>query len=100
MDALDLEKTYTNALTAISPETAAIPMHFQTDRECLEACLKTIGMVKADAARIIRIKNTLKLDTLLVSRALEGEGISHPDLQTLGPWEPMRFNDRGDLKDL
>ena len=100
VDALDLEKTYTNALTAISPEKAAIPMHFQTDRECLKACFNTIGMVKADAARIIRIKNTLTLDNLMVSRALEGEIISNPDLQILGPWEPMRFNDRGDLKDL
>jgi len=100
VDALDLEKTYTNALTAISPEKAAIPMHFQTDRECLEACLNTIGMVKPDAARIIRIKNTLTLDNLMVSRALEREIISNPDLQILGPWEPMRFNDRGDLKDL
>jgi hypothetical protein len=100
VDALDLEKTYTNALTAISPEKAAIPMHFQTDRECLKACFNTIGMVKPDAARIIRIKNTLTLDNLMVSRALEREIISNPDLQILGPWEPMRFNDRGDLKDL
>jgi hypothetical protein len=99
VDALDLEKTYTNALTAISPEKAAIPMHFQTDRECLKACFNTIGMVKPDAARIIRIKNTLTLDNLMVSRALEREIISNPDLQILGPWEPMGFDDRGNLKD-
>jgi hypothetical protein len=99
VDALDLEKTYTNALTAISPEKVAIPMHFQTDRECLEACLNTIGLVKPDAARLIRIKNTLRLDTLLVSRALEGEVISNPDLQILGPWAPMGYDERGNLKD-
>jgi hypothetical protein len=98
VDALDLEKTYTNALTAISPEKAAIPMHFQTDRECLKACFNTIGMVKPDAARIIRIKNTLTLDNLMVSRALEREIISNPDLQILGPWEPMGFDHRGNLK--
>ncbi len=99
VDALDLEKTYTNALTAISPEKAAIPMHFQTDRQCLEACLNTIGMVKPDSARIIRIKNTLTLDKLMVSRALEGEVISNPVLGILGPWAPMGFDDRGNLKD-
>jgi hypothetical protein len=99
VDALDLEKTYTNALTAISPEKAAIPMHFQTDRECLEACLNTIGMVKPDSARIIRIKNTLTLDKLMVSRALEGEVISNPELEILGPWAPMGLDDRGNLQD-
>ena len=99
VDALDLEKTYTNALTAISPEKAAIPMHFQTDHECLEACLNTIGMVKPDSARIIRIKNTLMLDKLMVSRALEREVISTPDLRILGPWAPMGLDDRGNLKD-
>ena len=99
VDALDLEKTYTNALTAISPEKAAIPMHFQTDHECLDACLNTIGMVKPDLARLVRIKNTLRLDNLLVSRALEGEAISNPDLEVLGPWARMGFDDRGNLKD-
>lgn len=99
VDALDLQKTYTNALTAISPEKVAIPMHFQTDRECLEACLNTIGLVKPDAARLVRIKNTLRLDTLLVSRALEGEVISNPHLEILKPRAPMGFDDRGNLKD-
>ncbi|MDY6839052.1 MAG: DUF362 domain-containing protein [Thermodesulfobacteriota bacterium] len=97
---LDLEKTYTNALTAISPEKAAIPMHFQTDRQCLEACLKTIGQVEPEAARIVRIKNTLSLEKLLVSQALEGEVISNPDLQILGSLQPMAFDHNGNLEPL
>lgn len=97
VEALDLEKTYANALTAISPEKAAIPMYFETDRECIEACLNTIGMVKPEAARIIRIKNTAALDTLSVSRALESDVISNLDLQILRPWEPMAFDYNGNL---
>ena len=99
VDALDLEKTYTNALTAISPEKAAIPMYFETDRDCIQACLNTIGMVKPEAARIIRIKNTATLETLLVSRVLEGDLVSNPDLQILRPWEPIAFDDSGNLLD-
>jgi hypothetical protein len=79
------------------PEKAAIPMYFETDRECIEACLNTIGMVKPEAAQIIRIKNTATLETLWVSRTLEGEVRSNPDLQVLGPWEPMAFDDSGNL---
>jgi hypothetical protein len=100
VDALDLEKTYMNALTAISPEKAAIPMYLETDRECIEACLNTIGMVKPEAARVIRIKNTATLETLLVSRAFEGEVRSNPHLQVLGPWEPIAFDKSDNLMDL
>lgn len=99
VDALDLEKTYTNALTAISPEKAAIPMYFETDRECIEACLNTIGLVKPDAARIVRIKNTATLEMLLVSRAFEDEARFNPELRVLGPWEPMAFDGSGNLRD-
>ncbi len=99
VDALDLEKTYANALTAISPEKAAIPMYFETDRDCIEACLNTIGMVNPETARIIRIKNTATLETLSVSRALEDDVISNPDLHILRPWEPMAFDEKGNLSD-
>jgi len=100
VDGLDLERTYTNALTAISPEKAAIPMHFRTDRECLKACLDTIGFVEPPSARIVRIKNTLTLDRFLVSRALEGEVLSNPALQFLTPWKPTSFDDSGNLGSL
>jgi hypothetical protein len=98
VDAMDLEKTYTNALTAISPEKAAIPMYFETDRQCVEACLDTIGMVKPQEARIVQIKNTATLDKLRVSRALEDEVVANPDLHLIGPWEPMVFDEQGNLK--
>lgn len=99
VDALDLEKTYANALTAISPEKAAIPMYFDTDRECIEACLNTIGMVEPETARIIHIKNTAALETLSISRVFESDVVSSPDLQILRPWEPMAFDDSGNLED-
>ncbi len=99
VDALDLEKTYMNALTAISPEKAAIPMYYETDRECIEACLNSIGMVKPEAAQIVRIKNTATLETLMSSRALKGDISSNPDRQVAGPWEPIAFDDTGNLLD-
>jgi hypothetical protein len=99
IDAIDFEKTYQNALTAISPEKAAAPIHFVTDLECVETCLNTIGMVEPDAARIVRIKNTATLETLWISRALEVEATSNPDIQVLGTWAPMSFDDQGNLVD-
>jgi hypothetical protein len=98
VDAIDVERTYTNAITAISPEKAAIPIHFRTDRECLEACLNTVGMVKPEEVRMVRIKDTLTLDQLWASRALEGEITSNRDLSAASPWEPLTFNDEENLE--
>lgn len=98
VDALDLEKTYVNAVTAISPEKAAIPMHFETDRECIQACLNTIGLIHPADSRIVRIKNTATLETLWISRTLEGEVASNPDFTVLRPWEPMAFDEGGNLE--
>jgi hypothetical protein len=99
VDAIDFEKTYRNALTAISPEKAAVPMHFETDRECIEACLATIGLVEPEAARIVRIRNTAALETLWISRALQGEATSNPDIEVLKTWVPVAFDDAGNLLD-
>ena len=92
VEALDLEKTYTNALTAISPEKAALPIHFPTDRQCLDACLKTIGMVEPEEVRLVRIKNTLDLDCLWVSKALESDILSNSKLRIVSPWETLTFD--------
>ena len=97
---LDLKKTYTNAITAISPEKAAIPIHFQTDRECLEACLNTIGMIDPEQARIVHIKNTLSLGCMSVSRALEAEVASNPKVTLSGSWETMAFDEQDNLNGL
>ena len=63
VQAIDLHRTYTNALTAISPEKAAIPMTFDTDREGVRACLATIGLSDPTRARIVRIESTSSLET-------------------------------------
>jgi hypothetical protein len=100
VDALDLKRTYANAITAISPEKAAIPIHFSTDRECIEACLNTIGNTQPESARVVHIKNTLTLDRFGISRALERETASDPSLRFMGPWSPMTFDDRGNMEDM
>lgn len=92
VDALDLKKTYLNAVTAISLEKAAIPMHFDTDRQCLDVCIKTVGLESTEKARIIRIKNTASLELLQVSKTLEQAVISNPSLERITPWEPIRFD--------
>ena len=100
VDALDLEKTYANAITAISPEKAALPIHFPTDRQCLNACLKTIGMVPPEKVRLVRVKNTLAVEHLWVSKALESDIHADSNIRVVSPWETLAFDEEGNLPEM
>ncbi len=93
---LDLQKTFKNAVAAISPEKGAIPIHFETDAECVEAALHTCGLDSATNARIVRLKDTLNLEYMHVSKSLENEA-AKAGLMRVSPWEPMKFDKRGNL---
>jgi len=97
VEALDLKKTYINALSAISPEKAAIPMHFDNDRESMEASMLTVGLNSPDNARIVRIKNTADLEIMQVSSALEQEIIANKELKQITPWQSVQFDKNGNL---
>lgn len=97
--AMDLQKTFINAITAISPEKAAIPAYFDTDKKCLEACLATTGLEDFSNARLVRIVSTGVLDLLHVSKALEQEIKNTPGLEIITNFEPMKFDKNENLAD-
>ena len=100
VDAVDRQKTYKNAVTAISPEKAAIPIYFETDREALAVCAATAGLESLAAARLVRIQNTKSLELLEVSRALETEIAANPNLEQVTSWREMRFDGKGNLVEM
>lgn len=59
-----------NAQSAGAPSRIRVPMHFATDRECLEWVASTVG--RPDSAQVTYgwIRNTLALDCLGVSENL------------------------------
>jgi hypothetical protein len=99
VEKMDRELTYVNSLAAISPEKAAIPVYFDNDRLCLEACAKMCGRSKMDDLRVVRIKNTSSLEYLQISRALEKEAIANSNLSVEFPWREIGFDGEGNLSD-
>jgi hypothetical protein len=97
VERLDIDKTYMNAITAISPEKAAIPIHFDTDQQCLDACVKTTGVAAPDDLRVVRIKNTASLEYLQVSKTLEKEILSNRNLNLITPWNKIGFDEFNNL---
>ena len=97
VDRLDLAKTYTNAMTGVSPEKAAIPMHMDTDRETIAAALESLGNWAPGSVRVVRIQDTLHLERIGISSALIPELPDHCTLIS-APGD-MAFSPEGDLAD-
>jgi hypothetical protein len=94
---MDMEKTYVNAIAAISPEKAALPIHFESDLKCLDACAHTTGIADFNDLRVVRIKNTAALKYLQVSRTLEKEVRGNSNMSLISPWQALTFNESGNL---
>jgi hypothetical protein len=99
VQAMDRHATYTNALTALSLQGAKIPIHFATDREAITAALSTLGLPDTCQARVVRIQDTLSLETLLVSEACRDELHAQPHVQLLGEPAELSFGPDGNLAD-
>ncbi len=96
-DKVDRRVTNINALTAVTPEKARIPLTCETDREAIELALANCGPITAETARLVRIRNTLHLKHLLVSEALLPEARSHPRLTIVDDLGPLTFDASGTL---
>jgi hypothetical protein len=96
VEVMDSRATYTNALSAMTPATVRIPMHFDTDAECLKAVLRVSG-ADADQARIVRVRNTLALDRFVASEAYAAEVAARDDLTVVRPPQPWRLDAEGNL---
>lgn len=95
--AMDYRATVINCLTAGYPEGANLPVYFDTDREVIEAALAIIGTRKPEHARVLRIRNTLELGTILASEACLDEPVRETEVTVEGPPEPLRFDAAGNL---
>ncbi len=67
---IDWHPTALNSLTASTPSAIRTPVHFPTDRECLERIAPTVGKIDLNTVTYCRIRNTLELQQAWVSESL------------------------------
>lgn len=94
---IDRSVTYINALTSLTPNGAKIPIHFDTDRQALELGLKSLGLADPSQAIIVRIADTLSLESVEISESALAK-LNH--CQVKGPARPMEFDSAGNLSPL
>ncbi len=95
--AIDSKATWINAITALTPGNARVPMHFPTDRECVATAIQTSGCPDPRQLKALWIKNTLSCETLMASEAYLDETRKRSDLVAENAPSPLAFDDRGDL---
>ena len=80
---LDIPSTYANAITATYLDGANIPVIMNTEEEAIRLAVKSLRRVRPEAARIVRIKNTLELTHITVSEPMLPEVEAHPQMKAL-----------------
>jgi hypothetical protein len=94
---LDPHPTWINALTASTPGAAKTPIHFATDRECLDRIALTVGKHDVSEVTIGWIHNTLELGTIALSANLRSEIEANPRLEILEEAHDLPFDRDGNL---
>jgi hypothetical protein len=77
---IDWEPTWINSLTANTPAAIRTPIHFPTDRECLERIAPTVGKLDLDQVTYGWIRNTMELGRVALSENLRAVVERNPDL--------------------
>jgi hypothetical protein len=90
VQAINQEISFLNELTALTPQSVQIPIHFQTDREVLERALESLALGDSRQAKVVRIGDTLSLERLEMSEACFEEEAGR-NVEKLGPAREMEF---------
>ncbi len=94
---IDWNATHINALTACAPDAAKLPPVLETDRDAIAVALSCLGLDRVDDARVVRVKNTLRLAEVEVSEAFLPEVAKRDDLQQMSDPAPLAFDATGTL---
>ena len=80
---IDFGATYANAITSTYLDGAAVPIVVDTPLDAVRLATKTVIRVKPEDARIVRILDTLHLETIYVSEPMLDEVRRHPHMSVL-----------------
>lgn len=94
---VDLRVTYENVLTSTFLERAKIPMVRAHDRDAIEAAVRCTWGVPAAETRLVRIPNTLHLESVHVARSLVPEILERGEAEVAGEPFPLPFGPDGHL---
>lgn len=97
VDKIDFQVTSINCLTSCCPESGMVPLTYPNDREAIAAALMTLRPYTQEDVRIVHIKNTLELMSMLASQGCLADLESKPDLEIGTGNLQLEFDRSGNL---
>ena len=96
---MDVEATRLNAVVSGHVPAAMLPLDYETDREMIDAALRTIGLTPPAESRVMWIKDTAHPLVCECSTSYLAEAESREDLEILRGPRPLPFDAEGNLPD-
>jgi hypothetical protein len=97
LEAMNVETTRINCLTAGHVTAAMSPIDFATDKEIIDQALNTVGFCDATSAKVMWIKNTLHITELYCSEYFYESAKQRDDLKILTEPTNLPFDEDGNL---
>lgn len=94
---INYQATYANVLTSGFLNRANIPPTFETDKDAIATALETLRRIEPAKARVVRIQNTLALETIYISEILLKEVEENENIEIIGNINQMLFDSKGNL---
>ncbi|MGH9722031.1 MAG: hypothetical protein ACRD8O_17625 [Bryobacteraceae bacterium] len=97
---IDWTPTRINSLTASTPAAIRTPVHFPTDRECIDRIAPTVGKFQLEDVTFGWVRNSLKLGWIALSENLLPEIRRNPLLEVAGLARDLPFDSSGNLEEM
>ena len=94
---LDFASMYPNAITCTVLGGVRIPIVMESDRECIQCCVRTCNEIDKMRPRIVRIANSLHIEHILLSEAYWDDVKEIAGLTVESEPEEWSFDANGDL---
>lgn len=96
----DLELGYVTAMTATVVTGVKIPIILNSDKEAIQAAIKTCNSIDKNRPAIIRISNTLHVEYIYISEALFEKAKEMANIEIIEEPRIVVFDRIGNLQDL
>jgi hypothetical protein len=93
-DQINWEKGYMNAFTSTVLTSVKVPMILPTEKLAVQATIKTCNAMDFNQVRMVRIKNTLELKEIRISKSMLPEAMEKKEIDVLSEPTFMEFSDR------
>ncbi len=97
LERVDVHAGRLNAMTSGSLAAVRTPLHFSSDRECLDLVSATVGKLDRAEVTIAWIRNTMEMETLALSDNLRTQIAENAHLEITGAAFPLDYDIAGNL---